>query len=120
MLRRPPRSTRTVTLFPYTTLFRSTGTALVLYRALAGLSAMVDLSVVVSFRRLCAAYLLIRRRDGGRQRVYRLRRGDRRLAMAGATDASTSASRATRCCARRSDERRGGKGGVSTCRSRWS
>src|SRR3546814_11502375 len=70
-----------------------TGTALVLYRALAGLSAMVDLSVVVSFRRLCAAYLLIRRRDGGRQRVYRLRRGDRRLAMAGATDASTSASR---------------------------
>src|SRR3546814_8700916 len=77
-----------------------TGTALVLYRALAGLSAMVDLSVVVSFRRLCAAYLLIRRRDGGRQRVYRLRRGDRRLAMAGATDASTSASRSPRCCAR--------------------
>src|SRR3546814_2328960 len=61
---------------------------------------MVDLSVVVSFRRLCAAYLLIRRRDGGRQRVYRLRRGDRRLAMAGATDASTSASRSPRCCAR--------------------
>src|SRR3546814_1113337 len=43
-----------------------TGTALVLYRALAGLSAMVDLSVVVSFRRICAAYLLIRLRDGGR------------------------------------------------------
>src|SRR3546814_20833894 len=61
---------------------------------------MVVLSVVVSFRRLCAAYLLIRRRDGGRQRVYRLRRGDRRLAMAGATDASTSARRSPRCCAR--------------------
>src|SRR3546814_13832949 len=27
MIRRPPRSTRTDTLFPYTTLFRSTGTA---------------------------------------------------------------------------------------------
>src|SRR3546814_7838176 len=27
MLRRPPRSTRTDTLFPYTTLFRSNGTA---------------------------------------------------------------------------------------------
>src|SRR3546814_14142359 len=27
MLRRPPRSTRTDTLFPYTTLFRSVGTA---------------------------------------------------------------------------------------------
>src|SRR3546814_17823616 len=26
MMRRPPRSTRTATLFPYTTLFRSTGT----------------------------------------------------------------------------------------------
>src|SRR3546814_20069908 len=29
MIRRPPRSTRTDTLFPYTTLFRSTGTLLV-------------------------------------------------------------------------------------------
>src|SRR3546814_18548483 len=75
-----------------------TGTALVLYRALAGLSAMVDLSAVVSFRRLCAAYLLIRRRDGGRQRVYRLRSGDRRLAIAGPTAAPTSAHRAPRCC----------------------
>src|SRR3546814_18643661 len=27
MIRRPPRSTRTDTLFPYTTLFRSTGAA---------------------------------------------------------------------------------------------
>src|SRR3546814_10161006 len=30
MIRRPPRSTRTDTLFPYTTLFRSTVTLLVL------------------------------------------------------------------------------------------
>src|SRR3546814_7161442 len=30
MIRRPPRSTRTDTLFPYTTLFRSAGRALVL------------------------------------------------------------------------------------------
>src|SRR3546814_8381670 len=30
MIRRPPRSTRTDTLFPYTTLFRSTGAADVL------------------------------------------------------------------------------------------
>src|SRR3546814_17503627 len=36
MLRRPPRSTRTDTLFPYTTLFRSgRGTAPVLHRAVA-------------------------------------------------------------------------------------
>src|SRR3546814_6051018 len=29
MIRRPPRSTRTDTLFPYTTLFRSTGTGII-------------------------------------------------------------------------------------------
>src|SRR3546814_13714240 len=34
MIRRPPRSTRTDTLFPYTTLFRSLG--LLLYAAFAG------------------------------------------------------------------------------------
>src|SRR3546814_5323034 len=33
MIRRPPRSTRTDTLFPYTTLFRSARTALVAARA---------------------------------------------------------------------------------------
>src|SRR3546814_8009929 len=33
MIRRPPRSTRTDTLFPFTTLFRSTGTAAIPARA---------------------------------------------------------------------------------------
>src|SRR3546814_7524417 len=33
MIRRPPRSTRTDTLFPYTTLFRSTGARLTAARA---------------------------------------------------------------------------------------
>src|SRR3546814_14443128 len=33
MIRRPPRSTRTDTLFPYTTLFRSPGTAQHQHRA---------------------------------------------------------------------------------------
>src|SRR3546814_4159021 len=33
MIRRPPRSTRTDTLFPYTTLFRSAGWAWPLWRA---------------------------------------------------------------------------------------
>src|SRR3546814_3846307 len=36
MLRRPPRSTRTDTLFPYTTLFRSAFAALALLHPLAG------------------------------------------------------------------------------------
>src|SRR3546814_1380262 len=36
MIRRPPRSTRTDTLFPYTTLFRSDCCAVVAYGALLG------------------------------------------------------------------------------------
>src|SRR3546814_4386629 len=37
MIRRPPRSTRTDTLFPYTTLFRSSERAMVAGGTLAGL-----------------------------------------------------------------------------------
>src|SRR3546814_6278263 len=54
MIRRPPRSTRTDTLFPYTTLFRA---ALVPDRWLSGLSAARLLLVVVCLRRLCAGHL---------------------------------------------------------------
>src|SRR3546814_3974439 len=36
MIRRPPRSTRTDTLFPYTTLFRSHGVRLLAYGTLGG------------------------------------------------------------------------------------
>src|SRR3546814_8834210 len=39
MIRRPPRSTRTDTLFPYTTLFRSLLAALMVMTALAVLAA---------------------------------------------------------------------------------
>src|SRR3546814_1781157 len=55
MIRRPPRSTRTDTLFPYTTLFRSTagdgffamfdGPARAVRCALAVVAAMSDLSI---------------------------------------------------------------------------
>src|SRR3546814_17153320 len=41
MIRRPPRSTRTDTLFPYTTLFRS-GLVLQLRQALGGIEADLD------------------------------------------------------------------------------
>src|SRR3546814_17686208 len=43
MIRRPPRSTRTDTLFPYTTLFRSPGVALLefLVVAIAGVAGPV-------------------------------------------------------------------------------
>src|SRR3546814_7699194 len=38
MLRRPPRSTRTDTLFPYTTLFRSAGIVLVQHMLFVGIA----------------------------------------------------------------------------------
>src|SRR3546814_6240695 len=44
MIRRPPRSTRTDTLFPYTTLFRSAGTAPAGY-PYSGRRALPDLTV---------------------------------------------------------------------------
>src|SRR3546814_1852789 len=56
MIRRPPRATRTDTLFPYTTLFRS-GLA-------RGLSSDPDLQVVELARQLC-------RRRSARQEVGR-------------------------------------------------
>src|SRR3546814_20301095 len=46
MIRRPPRSTRTDTLFPYTTLFRSTGrddfTALAMFGFQTGANLFLD------------------------------------------------------------------------------
>src|SRR3546814_12316334 len=41
MIRRPPRSTRTDTLFPYTTLFRSTGAGESLHRVGASRSSEI-------------------------------------------------------------------------------
>src|SRR3546814_8628620 len=43
MIRRPPRSTRTDTLFPYTTLFRSRELPLPLVQRLLGLLALRDI-----------------------------------------------------------------------------
>src|SRR3546814_11090004 len=43
MIRRPPRSTRTDTLFPYTTLFRSTGLAILAHEGpLIGLHGAIE------------------------------------------------------------------------------
>src|SRR3546814_19137583 len=42
MIRRPPRSTRTDTLFPYTTLFRSSATSLLVRKILRYLSLSVN------------------------------------------------------------------------------
>src|SRR3546814_15162413 len=104
MIRRPPKSTRTDTLFPYTTLFRSTGHRLdrpertrrpapppMITRLSQSRLALTGLFVLAA---LIGAGLLFAMQTwlpgGDRARIER------------------------------SEERRVGKGGVSTCRSRWS
>src|SRR3546814_13073850 len=120
MIRRPPRSTRTDTLFPYTTLFRSLrldGHRLVLH-ALVALAVPGNDShqveglgqdrIVIGIGRFHAPVKavrpvadIIRRR---KQLIVSLH-GEAAVATIGG---------------RRSEERRVGKACVSTCRSRWS
>src|SRR3546814_9518777 len=47
MIRRPPRSTRTDTLFPYTTLFRSRWMSVDGFEELAGLALGIEPAVLV-------------------------------------------------------------------------
>src|SRR3546814_17553354 len=107
MIRRPPRSTRTDTLFPYTTLFRSLGAG---DRQQYGLFA----SLVVDAQRRRIGRALA---DSGatvavvagcdKQKSAREQRADHGVAS-------------RRSHAERSEERRVGKECVSTCSSRWS
>src|SRR3546814_19249722 len=140
MIRRPPRSTRTDTLFPYTTLFRS------VHRRARRVDAAVE-----RIDRLLAADLP---GDRGQQALLRraqdLRAGDHKGEGAGAEGdlgvARLAAAVAVECRllvddagdhwdaaaahrrgaevagggGARSAGRRGGKEGVSTCRSRRS
>src|SRR3546814_15154362 len=103
MIRLPPRSTRTDTLMPYTTLFRSTGR---IGRSLFTVGALVTSSQtepLATIQQLDPIYVDIQRSSGD---LLALRRS---LAEGGAVPASA-----------RSEERRVGKECVSTCRSRWS
>src|SRR3546814_14613290 len=100
MIRRPPRSTRTDTLFPYTTLFRSGDDIVGAHRR--------------DHRAVSLDNAAFGRRDEARAHAgdiaaERERRGD---AM-GVGDAAGDDQQ-------RSEERRVGKECVSTCRSRWS
>src|SRR3546814_15663108 len=118
MIRRPPRSTRTDTLFPYTTLFRSAvGDALGIEEVFA-----VDIEAMQH-----------RRRDDSRQqdrteieRKVQLAVIDLPHEKCGPANEpqrhqSADAERQTDSHPRhrRPEERRGGPGWVSTFRSRW-
>src|SRR3546814_13855102 len=99
MIRRPPRSTRTETLFPYTTLFRSDG----------GVGIAVRDHPFFAFGALLAEALLV---------------GDRRgiLLVGRIAGIERGADHGWFRCdhgLQRSEERRVGKVCVSTCSSRW-
>src|SRR3546814_17029417 len=109
MIRRPPRSTRTDTLFPYTTLFRSRPRPHLTAVALSAITGPAASHARVRARRPAGA--------GERTGVARRRadRGESTLSDHQQPDRSRGA-----LSPRRSEERRGGKECVSTCRSRWS
>src|SRR3546814_17424884 len=131
MIRRPPRSTLTDTLFPYTTLFRSQG--LQQGRVDAGSGDQVERLSLESVRagadtdRGCevvsARLRRVARRPGGRVRGnmqllalgYKCIARQRIRVLAADQHADPADRRLDR-----SEERRVGKECVSTCRSRWA
>src|SRR3546814_20916618 len=110
MIRRPPRSTRTDTLFPYTTLFRSRqggaailGTAFLVKSGIWPLSFWLSRTYAAAAPPVAALFAIMTK--VGTYVILRL--------------TSLLFGNASRGVAR-SEERRAGKEGVSTCRSRWS
>src|SRR3546814_16759733 len=137
MIREPPRSTRTYTLFPYATLFRSKG-------AIHSIDLANPQQPVVHFADPDSALLglvpaadglYLQVQEGMRQRLLRLVPGDQepsviQLPFDGQFDLVDGDARidgvllrdrrwTTRSRYWRSEERRVGKECVSTCRSRW-
>src|SRR3546814_18643670 len=107
MIRRPPRSTRTDTLFPYTTLFRSDLAQLrahLLGRVSFFLESSVDESRQVSrdLSVLRAEITELESRVDREAKEIKLRRAENKISQFS------------------SEERSVGKECVSTCRSRWT
>src|SRR3546814_13534787 len=117
MIRRPPRSTRTDTLFPYTTLFRS-ARCRCRRRTVAAPAPGDD---GIQFARYPAA-----RQRGIRHQAKALpaivvdHGQDAEAPPVGKGVADEIQRPALAGALRRSEERRVGKECVSTCRSRWS
>src|SRR3546814_16442721 len=119
MIRRPPRSTRTDTLFPYTTLFRSAKRAVIAQSAHLSRSGYRSGARRVGGSGSYPAIAGTRHRDkrrGGKKvgrhvpRIYSRHREPTRIRQGG--------SRITTYTDGRSEERRVGKECVNTCRSR--
>src|SRR3546814_19256190 len=110
MIRRPPRSTRTDTLFPYTTLFRSPSFILCNLTTLGYVMGMNTDSQTVSDSSVTNKA----RRLPGRPRGFDPNDALDAAALHFWRDGFAAAD------VGRSDERRVGTECVSTCRSRWS
>src|SRR3546814_20854494 len=109
MIRRPPRPTRTVTLFPYTTLLLSNQPLIHVFAAHAQETQRPRADRRVRAVRFSEG---VKRERAGRI-AARLQRHDVALEIG----ASGGVARPAEV---RSEERRVGKECVSTCRSRWS
>src|SRR3546814_10929930 len=121
MIRRPPRSTRTDTLFPYTTLFRSKDDAATRLRIRKYGFAEENV------RNLHAAGVTIAVGTdagiGGAKHGVSTLQEMELLVAAGLTPQAAllaGTSNSALALGLRSEERRVGKEGVRTCRSRWS
>src|SRR3546814_12438470 len=108
MRRRPPRSTRTDTLFPYTTLFRSA-------RRIGNIQPNEERIATSSpdFGYDALGHLFIEVADYDLGAFFR-----ETLRLSGAEPARSPRDERTLAC-ERSEERRVGEECVSTCRSRW-
>src|SRR3546814_17944038 len=109
MTRRPPRSTRTDTLFPYTTLFRSRLVGGRVDRHIVALRRpqLVEIDRLILVERL--------------KRLALLGRREARIVKAAAVLRPVQRGKFHPAhLVGRSEERRVGKECVSTCRSRWS
>src|SRR3546814_20750347 len=118
MRRRPPRSTRTDTLFPYTTLFRSVRAVLVDEEEATPLPFIGSMSrengvgpVLASMRQVLNLDLAEFRAQGSAEAGFALLRSRAEAAGIYVLLIGNLG---------RSEERRVGKECVSTCRSRWS
>src|SRR3546814_16385798 len=114
MIRRPPRSTRTNTRFPYTTLFRSRRFENQTYRA-SGLNLLVAAIILWNTRYLEMALADIGTADEIARHIAPL--GWEHISLTG--DYSWNVDDQPDPDAR-SEERRVGKECDSTCSSRWS
>src|SRR3546814_16196346 len=112
MIRPPPRSTRTDTLFPYTTLFRSYPDR---FRSFDRIRRIELLSLLLLLRRWGARLMAMSTDHTAEVPGFSVpvhRALTEHILLGGAPRAIAILNR--------SDERRVGKECVSTCRSRWS